>query len=327
MVSKQAEATGSRSPTLTRPTARISSGFAAPPMTASGTCQSLKPSFPEANPSTQSTIPMHAWCSVGPGISDFDTMSINGRRGFFSYGRAAREGDWTTDAFSAASYSANNFGSWSVRSEEQARPKYTRIGHTMTLNFCIDSSKVSGEPRQLSIRLPESAVKAAGATCFIYDGTGAIGKTWIAAGSSVLSLAKANDDGLNAGHFHAGAASLSSAPIDRCATNALSCGAVDEAECVLHVLLENPPTPARARGAAARRPDPGIPAGLARRSSRASIRGYLKHSCRTTARDHGRCATAPPAICVRPGDAALTQSRPGSKQNCSESVMYLRKSH
>jgi hypothetical protein len=139
----------------------------------------------------------------GPGIANFDMTSVNARRGYFAYGRVAREGDWSTEAFSAASYSAKGFASWSVASSEHATLEYTRIGHTMTVNFRIDSSQLAGQPRQLFIRLPQSeqAVRAAASTCFLKDNAGAIGKTWIAAGSGVLMLAKANDEEFNSGPF------------------------------------------------------------------------------------------------------------------------------
>jgi hypothetical protein len=144
-------------------------------------------------------------CTVlsGPGIANFDMTSINARRGYFAYGRAAREGDWLTDAFSATTYSAKGFASWNVTSGEQAKLEFTRIGHTMIVNFSVQASQLAGKPSQLLIRLPQSehAVRAAASTCFLRDGTGAIGKTWIAAGSSVLTLAKANDEEFNSGWF------------------------------------------------------------------------------------------------------------------------------
>lgn len=139
----------------------------------------------------------------GPGVANFDMTSVNARRGFFAYGRTSREGDWSTEAFSPATYSAKGFAGWSVASSEQATLEYTRIGHTMVVNFRVDSSQLTGSPRRLDIRLPqaEQAVKAAASTCFLKDSTGTIGKTWIAAGSGVLSIAKVNDEEFNSGAF------------------------------------------------------------------------------------------------------------------------------
>jgi hypothetical protein len=139
----------------------------------------------------------------GPGIASFDMTSVNARRGFFAYGRTSREGDWSTEPFSAATYSAKGFAGWSVTSADQSTLEYTRTGHTMIVNFRVESSQLSGKPRQLFILLPqkEHAVRSAASTCFINDGAGAIGKMQVDAGSALLCITKANDDGFNNGAF------------------------------------------------------------------------------------------------------------------------------
>lgn len=140
----------------------------------------------------------------GPGSANFDTMTLNARRGFYSYGRAAKEGDWTTDAFSAASYSANGAATWTVTPAQQITLAYTRIGHTMTLNFRIEGATIAGSlPKQLYIRMPQShlAARAAGSTCYLDDGVPAIGRMSLAAGSGLLTLEKLQGADFGTGHF------------------------------------------------------------------------------------------------------------------------------
>src|SRR5207253_10979083 len=55
----------------------------------------------------------------GPGAANLDMMSVNARRGIYSYGRTAKEGDWTTDPFSSANYTANNGAQWIVTPTQQ----------------------------------------------------------------------------------------------------------------------------------------------------------------------------------------------------------------
>ncbi len=140
----------------------------------------------------------------GPGIGDFDSMSLNARRGLFSYGRAAKEGDWTHEPFNSASYSAGASAAWNVSANPQTQIEYTRIGHTMLVNFRVESSSLAGiRPTRLTIRLPgnETAVSGCTATCYVNDGTEAIAKVQIDSGANVLTLSKLNDQPFNAGRF------------------------------------------------------------------------------------------------------------------------------
>jgi hypothetical protein len=140
----------------------------------------------------------------GPGSADLDTMTVNARRGLYSYGRAAKEGDWATDPFSAASYGANNGAEWSVTPKQQTTLEYARIGHTMTVNFRIDAAAIRGtRANQLYIRIPQSqtAAKATGSTCYIDDGVPAIGKMSLAAGSGLLTLEKVQGANFGTGPF------------------------------------------------------------------------------------------------------------------------------
>ena len=140
----------------------------------------------------------------GPGIGDFDSMSLNARRGLYSYGRIAKEGDWTREPFDSESYGAGTSAAWNVSVNPHTHIEYTRIGHTLLANFRVESSAIAGiPPSHLTVRLPgnETAVSGCAATCYVNDGTEAIAKVQVDPGATVLRLSKLNDQPFNIGRF------------------------------------------------------------------------------------------------------------------------------
>jgi len=162
-------------------------------------------SFAEAFVSGGAPVyPMNDWdaCMVlgGPGRADLDTVVLNAR----AVNHRVADGHWTSEPFSAASYTADSGADWIVTPEQQTTLRYTRIGRTMTVIFRIDAATITGpRPRRLFIRIPgsQTAGMASGSTCYIDDGAATIGKMSLAAGSGLLTLEKVSQKAFATGKF------------------------------------------------------------------------------------------------------------------------------
>ena len=77
------------------------------------------------------------------------------------YSRTVGMGDWTDVANSSANFATDTGSAWTVTSGSQVTYAYMMVGHTMTIQFWLDSTNVtsvsgSGAPAQLWLTIPAS---------------------------------------------------------------------------------------------------------------------------------------------------------------------------
>lgn len=136
---------------------------------------------------------------TGPGTCTIDNTTLSVRRGYFAFGRSARESEFVTDTFSGANFQCNNGGTWTVDSGDQATFQYNRDCTAMQVNLDLVSTSTSvASPTQLIVTMPQSRVavkKCTVAAIIVISGTREVGYATIAAGSGLLAISRINGAG------------------------------------------------------------------------------------------------------------------------------------